>query len=516
MVHRDFKPQNILVGSRDHAYLADFGLTQALGEPGLTRTGQFVGTLDYIAPEQIHGKPATRRSDVYAFGAVLFECLTGQGPLPARVRRRDAVRPRERAAAARERAAPRRPAHDRRRAQPRAGQEPRRAPADRDRGDGRARSRRSAAPSSRPRRRSPARSPRRRPRPATSARSSARATASFGTPAAGERGRDRGRPPAERLQGRPAAGRAEEPPPDLGHAGDDPRRARRGRRAPGSRSPRRTTRSPTRRRRSPRTSATSTPSTRSMKPVPEAVKAPKAQLAAEDPATQQAAAEALAKVFASASHERAGDQAAAGRRRQSREAARRASASADQWYTSVSQGGREQQLVRRSTSRSTRPTEAESQINAALKAIYAVSAAAHRRAPARPHRRHAAAARPRGRDRRRRHRRRVRRRRRPSELELRGPLAAVLEAHGSMLGGDQSLLQAGVRNGDTLALRPAADARHPVKSNAGPSRFDLDRRRRPRRGPDGLARPRRVRDRPRRELRRRRRGPVDVAPAPAA
>jgi serine/threonine-protein kinase len=80
MIHRDFKPQNILVGSRDHAYLADFGLTQALGEPGLTRTGQFVGTLDYIAPEQIHGKPATRRSDVYSFGAVLFECLTGKPP----------------------------------------------------------------------------------------------------------------------------------------------------------------------------------------------------------------------------------------------------------------------------------------------------------------------------------------------------------------------------------------------------------------------------------------------------
>src|SRR3954447_24492775 len=80
LIPRDFKPQNILVGSRDHAYLADFGLTQALGQPGLTRTGQFVGTLDYIAPEQIHGRPATRRSDVYSFGAVLFECLTGKPP----------------------------------------------------------------------------------------------------------------------------------------------------------------------------------------------------------------------------------------------------------------------------------------------------------------------------------------------------------------------------------------------------------------------------------------------------
>src|SRR4051794_16105793 len=80
MIHRDFKPQNILVGSRDHAYLADFGLTRALGAAGLTRTGQLVGTLDYVAPEQIHGQPATPRSDIYSFGAVLFECLSGNVP----------------------------------------------------------------------------------------------------------------------------------------------------------------------------------------------------------------------------------------------------------------------------------------------------------------------------------------------------------------------------------------------------------------------------------------------------
>ena len=110
MIHRDFKPQNILVGSRDHAYLADFGLTQALGEPGLTRTGQFVGTLDYIAPEQIHGKPATQRSDVYAFGAVLFECLTGKVPYPRESDAATLFAHVSRAAPARERAAPRRAA----------------------------------------------------------------------------------------------------------------------------------------------------------------------------------------------------------------------------------------------------------------------------------------------------------------------------------------------------------------------------------------------------------------------
>jgi len=50
LIHRDIKPQNILVGGRDHAYLADFGLTKAAGEKGLTKTGQFVGTHDYISP----------------------------------------------------------------------------------------------------------------------------------------------------------------------------------------------------------------------------------------------------------------------------------------------------------------------------------------------------------------------------------------------------------------------------------------------------------------------------------
>ncbi len=82
LVHRDIKPQNILVGGRDQAYLADFGLTKAAGDKSLTRTGQFVGTLDYIAPEQIKGEPATKASDVYALAAVLYECLTGIVPFP--------------------------------------------------------------------------------------------------------------------------------------------------------------------------------------------------------------------------------------------------------------------------------------------------------------------------------------------------------------------------------------------------------------------------------------------------
>ena len=82
LIHRDIKPQNILVSGRDHAYLADFGLTKAPGEKSLTKTGQFVGTLDYISPEQIRGLKATTASDVYALAAVLYECLSGVVPYP--------------------------------------------------------------------------------------------------------------------------------------------------------------------------------------------------------------------------------------------------------------------------------------------------------------------------------------------------------------------------------------------------------------------------------------------------
>jgi len=82
LIHRDIKPQNILVGRGDHAYLADFGLIKAPDEARLTGTGQFIGTIDYVAPEQIQGDPATPASDIYALTGVLFECLTGEVPFP--------------------------------------------------------------------------------------------------------------------------------------------------------------------------------------------------------------------------------------------------------------------------------------------------------------------------------------------------------------------------------------------------------------------------------------------------
>jgi hypothetical protein len=83
LVHRDVKPQNILIGDGDHPFLADFGLTRGATETsGLTASGQFIGTIDYISPEQLQGEPASAASDVYALAAVLHECLTGSVPYP--------------------------------------------------------------------------------------------------------------------------------------------------------------------------------------------------------------------------------------------------------------------------------------------------------------------------------------------------------------------------------------------------------------------------------------------------
>jgi serine/threonine-protein kinase len=84
LVHRDVKPGNILLTSSDHVYLSDFGLTKRISsDSGYTATGQFVGTLDYAAPEQFEGKPLDARTDVYSLGCVLYECLTGDPPFKA-------------------------------------------------------------------------------------------------------------------------------------------------------------------------------------------------------------------------------------------------------------------------------------------------------------------------------------------------------------------------------------------------------------------------------------------------
>jgi serine/threonine protein kinase len=80
LVHRDVKPANILVADGDRAYLSDFGVSKELVSNGTTRTGAFVGTIDYSAPEQIEGRSVDSRTDVYALACVLYECLAGAPP----------------------------------------------------------------------------------------------------------------------------------------------------------------------------------------------------------------------------------------------------------------------------------------------------------------------------------------------------------------------------------------------------------------------------------------------------
>jgi hypothetical protein len=82
LIHRDVKPQNVLIGPGDHAYLADFGLTKGIGQTSLTATGGWMGTPSYMAPELVEGGDATASSDIYAFAAMLYEGLTGQPPFP--------------------------------------------------------------------------------------------------------------------------------------------------------------------------------------------------------------------------------------------------------------------------------------------------------------------------------------------------------------------------------------------------------------------------------------------------
>ncbi len=79
LVHRDVKPANVLLDEDEHAYLTDFGITKQVGGDS-TDTGTVVGTLDYLAPEQIRGDPVDGRADVYALGCVLYECLAGVPP----------------------------------------------------------------------------------------------------------------------------------------------------------------------------------------------------------------------------------------------------------------------------------------------------------------------------------------------------------------------------------------------------------------------------------------------------
>jgi serine/threonine protein kinase len=80
ILHRDVKPSNVLLDELGDAALADFGLARGDDSTKLTGDGQLMGTPHYLAPELIEGHPASPASDVYAFGCVLYECLTGAPP----------------------------------------------------------------------------------------------------------------------------------------------------------------------------------------------------------------------------------------------------------------------------------------------------------------------------------------------------------------------------------------------------------------------------------------------------
>ena len=83
VIHRDIKPANILLSDDGRVLVTDFGIAKVLDEPDITRTAQVLGTVKYLAPEQVEGGPVDGRTDLYALGAVLYEALCGEAPFRA-------------------------------------------------------------------------------------------------------------------------------------------------------------------------------------------------------------------------------------------------------------------------------------------------------------------------------------------------------------------------------------------------------------------------------------------------
>ena len=84
VLHRDVKPSNVLLDGEGTAALSDFGLARSADSTRLTADGQLLGTPHYLAPELIEGSEASRQSDIYALGCVLYECLVGEPPFAGR------------------------------------------------------------------------------------------------------------------------------------------------------------------------------------------------------------------------------------------------------------------------------------------------------------------------------------------------------------------------------------------------------------------------------------------------
>jgi len=80
VVHRDLKPQNIMVDEEGNARIMDFGIARSLKAKGITDSGMMIGTPDYMSPEQVEGKEVDKHSDIYSLGVILYEMVTGQVP----------------------------------------------------------------------------------------------------------------------------------------------------------------------------------------------------------------------------------------------------------------------------------------------------------------------------------------------------------------------------------------------------------------------------------------------------